>query len=324
MKKSLAVAWGVIVLAGLMTAGCNKNSGTGPDDGQAPSGVTNEQQALNYYAGIDEFVTNDDETYADNSLDPIEYGTFGKIDESITPLRFGRFVTSVTKTFTTTNQGDTVSIVRVDKDILGTLKIATKLNGVDTVIQKPFHDQSSRNIVFKRFAKNPAKFWLNWLPVATSLVDGGTVPPNDKIHIVKLQLFTPAGDTITVTDPNNTYLRYKWLQRIFRGAKSDVPEFMGGQQVKLQATVESTSPDTDIVALRYGFNLIQRKRVLMSLVSEVNNSGVYTRVYEKTWTVHFHPGLFNAGVDAATKETLFDSDASKYSVSWWGIPYRVY
>jgi hypothetical protein len=326
MKKSLAVMWTAVALVGLMIVGCNKNDGTGPGD-QAPSGVTNEQQALKYYAENDEFVKNDDETYTDNTVDPIEYGTFGKIDASIIPFRFGRFVTSVTRTLTTTIQpGDSVAIVRVDKDIFGTLKILAKVNVTDTaftLIQKPFHDKSTRNVVFKRFDRDPVRFWLNWLPVATSLVDGGTAPPNDKIDITKVQLFTPGGDTITVTDPNNTYLRYKWLRRLLNGAK-DVPEFMGGQAVKLQATVVSASADTDLVALRYGFKGIQKRRTLMTLVSEVNNGGVYTRVYEKTWNAHFHQGLFNAGVDAATKETLFDNDTTKYSVSWWGIPYRVF
>ena len=323
MKKSVAGAWVAIALTGLLVVGCNKNDGTTAND-QAPAGVSNEQQALNYYAQNDDFVKNDEETYADNSIDPIEYGTFGKVEAAITPLRFGRFVTSVTRTLTTTMQGDTIAIVHVDRDVFGTLKILTKINGADSIIQKPFHDHTVRNVVFRRFDRNPVKFWQNWLPVATSLVDGGTVPPNDKIHIVKLQLFAPNGDTIAVTDPSNTYFRYKWLQRIFNAAKGNVPEFMGGQMVRLQATVESTSPDTDLVALRYGFNLIQKRRVLMSLVSETNNGGVYTRVYEKSWAAHFHPGLFNAGVDAATKETLFDSDTTKYSVSWWGIPYRVY
>jgi hypothetical protein len=61
----------------------------------------------------------------------------------------------------------------------------------------------------------------------------------------------------------------------------------------------------------------------MACVSQADNgNGTFTRQFEIHWPVHFHLGFFNAGVDALTKETLFD-DQAPYSVSWWGIPYRV-
>ena len=39
--------------------------------------------------------------------------------------------------------------------------------------------------------------------------------------------------------------------------------------------------------------------------------------------VHFHRGFFHMGIDAITRATLMD-DVAPYSVSWWGIPYRVF
>jgi hypothetical protein len=91
----------------------------------------------------------------------------------------------------------------------------------------------------------------------------------------------------------------------------------------MRATLMSASPDTDVVALRYGFDGAHFRRNRMSLVNESNNGdGTYTRVYELRWQVHFHRGFFHAGVDAMVKGTLFD-DQAPYSVSWWGIPYRV-
>jgi len=90
-------------------------------------------------------------------------------------------------------------------------------------------------------------------------------------------------------------------------------------------TVVSASADTDLVALRYGFDVLRLHgaRRLMTFVSQTQNGdGTYTRVFEKSWNVHAHGGYFAMGVDAATHATLFDSSAP-YSVSWWGIPYHV-
>jgi hypothetical protein len=39
--------------------------------------------------------------------------------------------------------------------------------------------------------------------------------------------------------------------------------------------------------------------------------------------IHFHRGFFHLGLDAITRATLMD-DSAPYSVSWWGIPYRVF
>jgi hypothetical protein len=277
-------------------------------------------------AVADEFVANDEVTFADQGIETLDYGTFGKIDAAITPLRWGRFVTAVTRTVTTTVQpGDTIAIAHVEKLVTGTLRIQGKTGVGDTVIvSKPFTDKSVRNVIFKRVAKDVTRFWKNWLPVATSLVDGGTfpVPATDAIDLVKLQFFTAKGDTITVTDPANYFLRYRWL-KIFNGGRKDCPELIAGEKILVRATVVSASADTDVVALRYGFGFMQRRRQHMTLVSEVKNpDNTYTREYESSWYVHFHRGFFNAGVDAITKGTLFD-DTKPYSVSWWGIPYRV-
>ena len=328
MKKSAAVILMMSAVVGALIIGCTKSDGTGPGD-QAPAGITNEQQAMNYYAASDAFVTNDEVTFADQTVEATNYGTFGKIDGAVTPLRWGRFVTSVSKTITTTVQpGDSISVVNIDKTVTGTLKIKARTGAGDTTtIQKPFADHSVRNIVFMRVGKNPRLFWMNWIPVASTLVSGNTLPPNDKIQLTQLRVFFANGDSITVTDPANYYLRYSWL-KLFHGGRKDVPDLIAGQPLKLQATVMSTSPDTDIVALRFGVDILHKKRVQLAIVSETKNGdGTYTRVFETAPAspqfVHFHKGYFNLGVDALTKATLFD-DSAPYSVSWWGVPYRVY
>ena len=88
---------------------------------------------------------------------------------------------------------------------------------------------SKRNVIFKRVNRNTDKYWLNWVPVATSLVEGGTAVPNNQIDITKLVLYTSATDTITITDPNAYFLRYRWL-KLFNGGRKDVPEILPGRR----------------------------------------------------------------------------------------------
>ncbi|MEK9138270.1 MAG: hypothetical protein AAB393_14185 [Bacteroidota bacterium] len=322
MKKSLAMLWAVVALFGLLATGCNKGT-NGPDDENAPAGVNNEQSARVYFANNDEFVNNDEKTIDDQDIQPTDYAIgFGKVEATITPLRWGRFVTRVVRTVTdTVMPGDTIAFVHVHKDIQGVLRIlALNANGDTVRINKDFNDKSNRNIIFKRVGREPRRFWLNWVPVATSLVAGGTVAPNNNINLTKIEFIT-RNDTITITDPLRFYLRYRWL-RLYNQGNKDVPEVDAGANVLLKATVVSSSPDTDLVALRFGFGPFHKRRVRMHIVSEQQIGSNYERVFQIVFPMHFHRGFFHAAVDAATKATLFD-DQAPYSVSWWGVPYRV-
>ena len=237
----------------------------------------------------DEFVKNDELSFADQEITATDYVYLsGRIEAAITPLRWGRFISSVTRRVTTTIQpGDTIANAQVHKTIIGTLKIRA-IRGVDTVlVEKQFTDQSDRNVIFRRVERGP-RYWRNWIPVATSLVDGGTV--NGQIDIKALTVIT-ANDTITVTDPRNFYLRYRWL-RSLHGNKDlfhrnrDMMEFTGGGSMTVRVTLQSSSPDTDIVALRHGFNAQYKNRARMQLVSQTPSGGGYLKVYEKTFVVH--------------------------------------
>jgi hypothetical protein len=325
MKKSLLFLLSASVLTGLFVGGCHKDDGL---NDQAPAGVTNEEQAMTYFATNDEFVANEEVTFSDKAVESFNYGTFGKVDAAFTPLRWGRIVTSITRNVSTTIQPeDTISISLVEKTITGTLKIRGLNASNDTVtIDKPFTDMSTRKVIFKRVNRDTKRYWMNWVPVATSLVNGGTVGTNNSVKITKLQFFNPNGDEVVVTNPNEYYLRYRWL-KLFGGGQKDVPELVGGQVLKIAVTVESTSPDTDLVALRYGAGSGQKKRVQLALTSEVNNGGTFTRVFEVSRAtpqfMNFHRGFFHLGVEVMSKATLYD-DAAPYSVNWWGVPYRVF
>ncbi|MER3522809.1 MAG: hypothetical protein C4326_01750 [Ignavibacteria bacterium] len=322
MKKPFALLWTIVATMGLLIVGCNKNA-NGPEDETAPPGVTDERSAIVYQAVNDEFVKNDEQTFADQEVQPTDYGLLGKIDAAITPLRWGRFINSITRTVTVTIEpGDSIAIARVHKVINGVLKIrAINASGDTILVEKPFSDESDRNVIFRRVERGPL-FWRNWIPVATSLVKGGT--PTGDITITQL-LFMTRRDTITINDPLNFYLRYRWL-RTMHGNRDlfhrdrDVPELVTRDSVKVRVTLTSASPDTDLVALRFGFTSLYKSRARMFLVSQNGN----TKVYERTFFVHPRPGHFHAAVEAMTKATLFDDNPALYSVSWWGVPYRVF
>jgi hypothetical protein len=329
MKKSVLFLLSASVLAGMFVSGCSKDDGL---NDQAPIGVTNEEQAMKYYAVNDEFVANEEETFADKSAETFDYGTFGKVDAAVTPLRWGKIVSSVTRNVSSTIQpGDTISISLVEKTIIGTLRIRALNESRDTVtIDKPFTDKSTRKVIFRRVSHDTKKFWRNWVPVATSLVNGGTIDPNNPIKITKVQFFNPDGDELSVEKPNEYYLRYRWL-RLFTGGQKDVPELISGQVLKIIVTIGSKSTDEDLVALRYGSGNGNKKRVRLTMTSQSSTpdpDGYYTRVFEISRTapqfVHFHRGFFNMGVDVMTKASLYSDDVNSYAVNWWGVPYRVF
>jgi len=322
----------VLALAGsLALQGCTKEDAITDPLNQPPAGVTTEEAAIRYFALADEFSTNAEVTMEDGEMYPAEYGTVGKISAGITPLRFGRFIRSVTRTVEVTMQaGDSLAFADVTKDIYGVFRIRGLNGDMDTVtVNKEFHDRAMKRMVFRRVARDNDRWWRNWIPVGSSLVKGGTVEPNDNIEIVMTELFLPNGDTVVVTDPLAHILRYRWEPPMFLrdSAGHDrppVPELVDGQQLTMRVTVRSASPDTDLVALRFGCDAFHKRRALMRLVSEEDNGdGTWTRSYERMWNVPPQRGFFHVAVDAMTHGTIFD-DEEPYSVSWWAVPYRVF
>ena len=329
MRRISVVAFAGVVVLGLLVAGCKKNDGPSQTD---PPGVVNETTALTYSAQNQPFVQNDELTFADRDTTASNTSTFMKVDTAIVPLRWGRFVSGVTRTFTV-NANDSVALVIIHRVITGNLVILVRNSPpADTtqfhLVQKPFTDTTRRAIVFKRVSFTG--LYINrWVPVATSLVNGGTLAPNNNIAIDQATLYLPAGDSLVVTDPDTTFLLYRWVRMFVHTAKN-VPEFVAGDRIRLRVTVVSKDATGDVVALRYGVNLANHKRTLLQLVSSVdNNDGTYTRVYETPLNplaylyMHVFSGWFHFGIDAITRVTLFD-DSAPYSASWWAIPYRVF
>jgi hypothetical protein len=327
-----------LLLAGLLAgsiflAGCSKDDAVVDPLNQPPAGVTTEQAAIGNLALNDQFSANTDVTMNDGDLQPAEYGLVGKTAADITPIRFGRVIQSVTKNVEVTYEpGDSIAVAMVTRDILGVFRIRGIAGSGDTVtVNKDFHDRSQRRVVFRRVDRDSVRFWRNWVPVGTSLVEGGTVEPNNNISILRAALYLPNGDSVEVTDPLNTLLRYRWGPMMGGGMmdsmhheRPPVPELLDGQQLMMRVTVKSASADTDLVVLRFGCDPLHKRRAKMHVISSQDNGdGTFTRVYERAWMVPPVPGFFHVAVDAMTHGTIFD-DAAPYSVSWWAVPYRVF
>ncbi len=331
MKQTLAVL-GAALLMGLV-AGCNNsNNVTGPS---GAAGVTTDRGAVIANASSDPFVQDESQTFTDLTYEPEDYSTGSfKVDTAVIPVRFGRFITRVDTTVTVTMPylGDsTMALVNISKEIFGNFVILAKFHTTDTaftLVQKPFHDHSSRNLLLKK-KSGFISLLDRWVVVATSLVDGGTVPPNNNIRLTRVSFILPTGDSVSVTRPDTTYLRYAWTN-MFHGGDKDVPEVRGGDAITLRATVVSSDSTGDVVVLRFGSDNFNRRRAHLDLVAETNNGdGTWTRVYETPTMptarlyMHFRAGFFHLGVDAVTRSTIYDNVAP-YSASWWGVPYRVF
>lgn len=329
--KKLSVLLFVVPLVGLMLAGCSKDDGVSspqdPND-QLYGSAQTDQQFFELYAQNDEYSTADETSMNDGdqpqSLDDL---AIGKVTTPVRPLRWARFIRTFNRQVTLDSvTADSLAYLTVTKTWQGVLLIAATYDDTssvpDTVLRKPFTSQAKKRVIFKRIANTSVR-WRNWRPVAISLIEGGTTS-SSAISITQAKLlFERAGvrDSIVVTDPNSTFLRFR---RIFDVQAQEIPDILGGQEVTLQVTVVSADPDTDHVVLRYGFSRdgLHRRRVRLHLVSESFDGSVYTRVYQRTYTMHFFRGVFCAAIDASTHSTMFD-DAAPVATSFWGIPYVV-
>ena len=330
MKKLLSLLV-LLPLVGLLIADCSKDDGVSPavdPNDQLYGAAQTDQQFFEMYAENDEYFTTDETTMNDGdqpqSLDDL---SIGKLTTPIRPLRWARFIRTFNRHVTLDSvTADSLAYLTVTKAWQGVLLIAAAYDDTsavpDTVIRKPFTSEAKKRFIFKRIANTNVR-WRNWRPVAISLIDGGTTS-SSAIAITQLKLLfdrTGVPDSIVVTDPNSTFLRFR---RIFDVQAREIPDIQGGHEVTMQVTVVSADPDTDHVALRYGFSRdgLHRRRIRLQLVSESFDGSVYTRVYQRSYVMHFRRGVFSAAVDAITHSTMFDA-AAPVATSFWGIPYVV-
>jgi hypothetical protein len=315
MKKFLYILpFAAMILAIVVFTNCSKESPTEP--------ITTDAA---YFTSV---VTGNDATTSDLIL-----SDYQALDESaqlqalkikitkelagaaITPLHWGRVISSASRTITkpTVTQADTVAIVAANVTFTGNFVIQA-LSGADTVvIKKPFTESLDRNLKFVRVART--KFpRLNWALDAVSIAAGGT--DNPAISITQVELVAP-NNTFTVTDPLSYYMQIDrwWMPHHF--------PVLQNASITLRVTVQSAQADTDIVTLHYAPGAFGLHNVPFTMTSETNNGGTFTRVYEKTWTVSGSAKKFaSLMVSATTKASLYNDDLSNFSSVLWGIPYK--
>jgi len=305
----------ISVLSILLIVGCQE-SVTDPVDTE-PS---NDQEAMQKIAEEDSSLTSFDEAY--NEEDLMDFG-LGKIQAQIYPLRVGHRVHLVSRNLNIDIQGDT-AYGTFTATYEGVLLIEASYDSgsttPDTIIQKVFAAVVTRNIIFVKIANTPRPL-LNWRLAAISLPEGGVLSPN--IDITKLTIFLPDGDNIVIESPNDYYLQrhrgwlWQWHWR-------DIPIIPRNDSVLVRVEIFSVYEEEDFVTLTFGRNKfagVKHKRKF-ELVSSVQVSGGYEKVYEQTFRTHGSLGFFHAVVNAFPKQVIFD-DAASVESSMWGIPYFV-
>jgi len=325
MKKSVQKF--VLFLAVVFLAvACNKNDSIiNPDEQgtlqQALLKITDSSQV------IQSFEPNYDEETAMNFA-------LGKVNTQIYPVRVGQRMHLISRNLEVNIQGDTAYGV-LRRTFEGRLFIAASYDqftvgdssAIDTVITKDFTTTITRNILFEKFnnTKNPER---NWRIIAVSLPHGGTMTENAKIKSVTVYL--PGGDTLNVTDPNNTYINMNFGfghggMHHHMGGMMDFPQFGRNKAVKVKVEVQSAYADTDFVTLTYGalmHNKMQRAKVKFRLVSESQENGYYVRVFEQTYKTRAYPGWKHAVINLLPRGVVFD-DSQSVEEDSWGIPYKV-
>ena len=306
------------VLAVLFVVGC-QDSVTDPENSE-PS---NDKEAMQKIADEDSSLQSFDENY--NEEDLMSYG-MGKVQAGIYPFRVGHRARLVSRTLTIEIQGDT-AYGKLTKTYEGVLLIEASYDSgatsPDTVIQKTFNAIVTRNLIFVRVA-NTERPLLNWklaaisLPEGGALTSGGVLSPN--IDITKVTIFLPSGDNIVIESPNDYYLSrhpgWLWWRSI--------PIIPRNDSVKVRVEIFSAYEDEDFVTITFGKNRFtgNRHKRKFELVSSVQVSGGYERVYEQTFRAYTFPGFYHAVINAFPKQVIYD-DSTPVEDSMWGIPYYV-
>lgn len=321
MKRFTGVFAVLGTLAALQFSGCMKNNTLEPfstDQQYFMSVVGGNESDSHDLLTSDQDALNDGETFgiAQKSLPPSIQSSL--IGNPIVPQKWGRVISSVSRTITRTDaSGDTVAVVRFDVSYTGNFVIIGTVNGVLDTVYKPFTLVGHRLLRFARIA-NTMHMRMNWRLDAISVVNGGTT--NAQVTIQKVQVVPPSGDTIVATDPDNY-----WMQVTHGWMHHPIPLWGYHSQVTVIVTEHSTDVDSDWVVLHYapGPNVPGVHRAAMTLVSSTPDPTGFTRVYSITFTIPNNARKFShLVVSATTSGSLYSATATDFSNSIWGIPYK--
>lgn len=304
-----------LLLLGLLSAfwfaGCDKKSSTEP--------TTSDKDALTSIVADDALFSTDDVLLNDG--DPVTTSSMyslSKTETTIIPRNWGRKIESFNRNVDFAVITDTTAQATVTHTMTGFLWIRAKYSSTDTAvttIKKPFTETTTRIVKFLRIARtdNPKR---NWKISEMSAVKGGTTGSQITINEIR---FYAGDDTVIVTDPNNTFLKFA------QGRGRFVPQLTvdPNTPLRIQVTVTSSAPDSDIVTAHRPLWYVNKwiYRAPMALISSTpNGNGTFTRVYEHSWRGVWM-GRHNLLVSALTRSSIFDDDPTKLSSQIWGVPF---
>lgn len=311
MKKIMIIALSLFLPFFFFNCKSNVNEPDYLDDSTLASLIEQEESLINF-----------DENFDDGDATPF---LLGKIQTELYPIKVGRRITKVERSFDRQIVGDSAKVTVTTK-FTGYLIIAGKLTPItpgdtsyrpDTIVSKPFVETVKRNVTFLRTnPKNERN--RGWKLQAISLPEGSTTLRNIKIN--KVEVVVSNRDTLVITSPLDTYF-------FIGDAKRDIPERKKNDDVILKVYLTSNSPSEDFVTITYGRKIagqtyrIKRK---LNLVSSIQVGDKWEKVYQGNWNIFvLHPfGKFHSVINAVTNETIFSVEGNVAS-STWGIPYKV-
>lgn len=312
--QTVKFLFALLLLTTVLFIGCKENTtepGTGTDAEAIQQLTVEDSTTLAFDSNF-------------NEEDAMSFG-FGKTQEAIYPLRIGRRVTGVSRTFSQEIIGDS-AYVTVNTTFTGVLIIAASRDSVapgdstatvDTLISKPFTTVIVRKLIFAKVRNTPVPR-NNWKLVAVSLPAGGTSTTN--VSIVKAVLTFQNGDSVVITNPNEFF----FSRNLGLGNRKDMPYLNRNSRVNLRVEIQSSYEAADFVMLTYGANFRGQFRVKrrLELVSSSASGSGYARVYSGEFWSGNLPGHFHAIVDVTPRGVLFD-DAAPVESKVWGMPYMV-
>ena len=317
MKRNILIAIGFAIIITLFTAGCKKSSEGPTATDNSTSIAQSDKQSLDNEINSDPLLSaaGDQATLNDGAAS--NSASLAKADSSITPIAWGRTFTNWTGSKTYTKIDDSTIIATITNTLTGNLWIYTNNR---SVIQKPIVVNTLRNVKFVKLTNTDS---LSWVIRYITPVQGTTTSSSATISIEDVN-FSIGTDTIDVTSPPyNDYLRIGGLNQM--GIKGIHWLLQNPLRVlTVQATVVSSSPDSDVVVVHHP-DLIQNRiiRERMRLISSTLNSDstTYTRVYQRKW-IGDYVGRHTVFVTAFTLNSIYDNSEPVTSEGW-GVPYIV-
>jgi hypothetical protein len=310
MRRNAVVTMGAGLSLLLFVSGCERTSNIPTQ----PRNPVSQGDQIEISGMISQDALFSTDNSALNDSDPAIRGTVG----GAIPWFWGRWIKNASRDITFDQIDDTTVQATITVKLSGELWVHVKNVSIDTVLFKPIEESIVHKARFVKFAGMDTSH-VHWKLIAVSGLQGGTV--NAGIAIRNVEFFIDT-NTISISDPLGTFFSMVWGCGLWQ-CPFLRPDPAAG--FKVQVTVSSTDPDSDIVVSHRpmwfaggcGYH-----RDGMKLVSSVpNGDGTFTRVYESAWEGAY-TGRFNVFIGAITRQSIYDYQAP-FSSSLWGIPYVV-